>query len=125
MAEEEEEEDDVEEELQKSQLPVAALKKILLSPICLLCKRKEVDLLPGSVKERAKALSVANCAKLELEVLELEVDNDDLMPSPSIVLLQVPSDLSSSSHLLYPTKDFAVCHLQLALHVSQEDITYI
>ena len=45
MADEEEEE----EKLQKSRSPVAALKKILLSPIHLLCKRKEVDLLPGSV----------------------------------------------------------------------------
>ena len=75
VAEEEEKEeegegDDVEEELQKSQSPVAALKKILSSPIHLLCKRKEVDLSPGSVKERAKASSAANHTRLGLEVLE-------------------------------------------------------
>ena len=42
--------DEEEKESQKSQLPVAALKKILSLPIHSLCKRKEVDLLPGSVK---------------------------------------------------------------------------
>ena len=53
--EEEEEGDDVEEEeSQKLRSPVAALKKILLLPICLLHKRKEVDLLPGLVKERVR-----------------------------------------------------------------------
>ena len=101
------------------------MKKILSSPICSLSKRKEVDLLPGSVKERAETSSVANCARLELEAPELEVDKDNSMPPPSIVPLQVPSGSSSSSHLFYPTKDFAVHHLQLALHVSQEDITRI
>ena len=114
-----------EEELQKSQSLVAALKKILSSPICSLCKRKEVDLSPGLVKERAKTSLVANCARLESEALELKVDKDDSMPPPSIVSLQVPSGFSSSSHLFYPTKDFAVCHLQLALHASREDITRI
>ena len=49
VAEKEEEE----EESQKSWSPAAALK-ILSSPICLLHKRKEVDLSPGLVKERAK-----------------------------------------------------------------------
>ena len=114
---------DEEEELQKLWSPVAALKKILLLPIHLLRKRKEVDLSPGSVKERAETLSVANCARLELEAPELEVDEDDSMPPPSIVPSQVPSGSSSSSHLFYPTKDFAVCHFQSALHASQEDIT--
>ena len=123
---EEGEGDDIEEEeLQKSQLPVAALKKISLSPICLLCKRKEVNLLPGSVKERAETSLVANYTRLESEVPELEVDNNDSMPPPSIVPLQVPSGSSSSPHLFYPTKDFAIHHLQLALHASQEDITCI
>ena len=42
----------------------------------------------------------------------------------SIVPLQVPSG-SSSFHLLYPTEDFAVCHLQSVLCVLQEDITRI
>ena len=131
MAEEEEEEeegegDDIEEEeLQKSQLPVAALKKILSSPICLWRKRKEVDLLPGSVKERAETLLVANCTRLELEAPELEVDDNDSMPPLSIVLLQVHSGSLSSSYLFYPTKDFAICHLQSALRASQEDITQI
>ena len=56
--EEEEEGDDIEEEeLQKLRSPVAALKKILLSPICSLHKRKEVDLSPALVKERAETLS--------------------------------------------------------------------
>ena len=68
---------------------------------------------------------VANCARLELEAPEPEGDNDNLMPPSSIVLLQVPSGSLSSSHLFYPTKDFAVCHLQSALCVSQEDITCI
>ena len=131
VAEEEEEEeegevDDVEEEeLQKSQSPVAALKKILSSPICLLRKRKEVDLSPGSVKERAETLLVANCARLESEAPELEVDDNDLMLPPSIAPLQVPSGSLSSSHLFYPTEDFAICHLQSALHVLQEDFTWI
>ena len=75
--EEEEEEgegDDVEEEeLQKSWLPVAALKKILSLPIHSLCKRKEIDLSLGSVKERAETLSIANHARLESEAPELEV----------------------------------------------------
>ena len=114
-----------EEESQKLRLPVAALKKILSSPIHLLCKRKEVDLLPGSVKERAETSLVANCARLELEALELEVDKDNFMPPPLIVPLQVPSGPSSSSHLFYPTKDFAVCHLQSALCALQKDITRI
>ena len=109
--EEEEEGDDVDEELQKSQSPVAALKKILLSPICLLCKRKEVNLLPGSVKERAETLLAANCTGLESEAPELEVNDDDLMLPPSIVPLQIPSGSSLSSCLFYPTEDFAVCHL--------------
>ena len=117
--------DEEEEESQKSQSLVAALKKILLLPIHLLHKRKEVDLSPGLVKERAKTLLVANCARLELEAPELEVDKDNSMPPPLIVPLQVPSGSSSCSHLFYPTKDFAVCHLQLALRVSQEDITHI
>ena len=117
--------DEEEEESQKSQLPVAALKKILSLPIHSLHKRKEVDLLPGSVKERAETSSVANCARLELEALELKVYEDNSMPSPSIVLSQVPSSSSSSSHLFYPTEDFAVCHLQSALHALQEDITCI
>ena len=56
---------------------VAALKKILSSPICSLHKRKEVDLLPGSVKERAETLSVADHATLESEALELELDKDN------------------------------------------------
>ena len=129
MAEEEEEEeegegDDVEEEeLQKSRSLLAALKKILSSPICLLHKRKEVNLLPGSVKERAETLLVANCARLESEAPELEVDDNDLMLPLSIFPSQVPSGSLSSSHLFYPTKDFAICHLQLALHALQEDIT--
>ena len=118
--EEEEEEgegDDVEEEeSQKSQLPVAALKRILLLPIHLLHKRKEVDLLLGSVKERAETSSVANCTRLKLEALELEVDDNNLMLPLSIVPLQVPSGFLSSSHTFYPTKDFAICHLQSALH---------
>ena len=118
--------DDVEEEeLQKSWLPVAALKNILSLPICSLCKRKEVNLLLGSVKERAKTLSVANHARLESEALELEVDDNDLMPPLSIVPLQVPSGSSSSSHRFYPTEDFAICHLQSALRALQEDITRI
>ena len=50
-----------EEESQKLWSLVAALKKILLSPIRSLHKRKEVDLLLGLVKERAKTSSVANC----------------------------------------------------------------
>ena len=122
VAEEEEEEeegevDDIEEEeLQKSRLLVAALNKILLLPICLLHRRKEVDLSLGSVKERAETLSVANCTRLELEALELEVDDNNLMLPPSIVPLQVPSGSLSSSHTFYPTKDFAICHLQSALH---------
>ena len=52
--EEDEENDNVEEELQKPQLPVAALKKILSSPIQSLHKRKEVNLSLESVKERAE-----------------------------------------------------------------------
>ena len=129
-AEEEEEEDegegdDVEEELQKSRSLVAALKKILSLPICSLHKRKEVDLSLGFIKERAEASSAANCARLELEVPELEVDNNDSMPPPSIVPSQVPSGSSSSSQLFYPTKDFAICHLQSALCASQGDITCI
>ena len=124
--EEEEEGNDIEEEeLQKSRSPVAALKKILSSPISLLRKRKEVDLSPGSVKERAEILSIANHTRLESEAPELKVDKDDSMPPPLIVPLQVPSSSSSSSHLFYPTKDFAVCHLQSALRASQEDITRI
>ena len=81
--------------------------------------------MPGSVKERAETLLVANCARLESEALELEVDDDDLMPLPSIVPSQVPSGSSSSSHLFYPTGDFAVSHLPLALCALQEDITRI
>ena len=129
VAEGEEEEaegegDDVEEEeSQKSWSLVAALKKILSLPICLLCKRKEVDLLPGSVKERAETLSIANCTRLESEAPELEVDDNNLMLPLSIVLLQVPSGSLSSSHLFYPTEDFAICHLQSALCALQEDIT--
>ena len=120
MAEEEKEEkegegDDVEEESQKSWFPVAALKKILSSPIHLLHKRKEVDLLLGSIKERAEASLVANCTRLESEAPELEVNYDDSMLLPSIVLLQVPSGLSSSSCLFYPTKDFAVHHRRILL----------
>ena len=122
---EEEGDDDEEEESQKSWWPVAALKKILLLPIHLLHKRKEVNLLPGLVKERAKTLLVDNCSRLELEAPELEVDKDDSMPPPSIVPSQIPSGSSSSSHLFYPTKDFAVRHLQSALRASQEDITCI
>ena len=120
VAEEEEKEeegegDDVEEEeSQKLSSPVAALKKILSSPIHLLCKRKEVDLSPGSVKERAETLSVANHARLESEVLELEVDDNDSMSPLSIVPLHVPSGSSSFSHLFYPTKDFAICLEEIA-----------
>ena len=129
VAEEEEEEgegDDVEEEeLQKSRSLVAALKKILSSPICLLCNRKEVNLSLGSVKERAETLSIANQARLELEAPEPEGDGDNLMLPPSIVPLQVPSSSSSSSYLFYPTKDFAICHLQSALHALQGNITHI
>ena len=115
--EEEEKEGNVieEEELQKSRLLVAALKKILSLPIRLLHKRKEVDLLLGSVKERAKTSLVANHTRLESEALELEVDKDNSMPPPSIVPSQVPSSSSSSSHLFYPTKDFAICHLPVGL----------
>ena len=126
MAEEEEEKegegDDVEEESQKSQLPVAALKKILSSPIHSLHKRKEVNLSLGSIKERAEALSAANHTRLESEAPELEVDNDGLIPPPSIVPLQVPSGSSSSSHLFYPTDDFAVCHLQSALRAFKSSL---
>ena len=53
------------------------------------------------------------------------MDKDDSMPPPLIVLSQVPSGSSSSSHLFYPTEDFTVCHLQLAWHALQEDITRI
>ena len=77
VAEEEEEEEEGEEELQKSQSLVAALKKILSLPIHLLRKKKKVDLLLGSVKERAKTLSIANCARLELEAPELKVDDNN------------------------------------------------
>ena len=103
--EEEEEGNDIkEEESQKLWSLVAALK-ILSLPICLLHKRKEVDLSPGSVKERAETLLVANCARLESEAPELKVDKDNSMPPPSIVPSQVPSGSSSSSHLFYPTND--------------------
>ena len=82
VAEEEEKEGNVieEEELQKLRLLVAALKKILSSPIRLLRKRKEVDLSLGSVKERAKTSLVTNHTRLESEALELKVDKDDSMP---------------------------------------------
>ena len=101
VADEEEKE---EEELQKPQLLVAVLNKILLSLIHSLQKRKEVDLLPESVKERAEVLSAANQARLGSEAPE--VDDDDSMLPLSIVLSE-----SSSSCLFYPTKDFAVHHL--------------
>ena len=84
--------------MQKSWLLVAALKKILLLPICLLHKKKEVNLSPGSVKERAETLSVANCARLESEALELKVDDNNLMLPLSIVPLQV----------LYPPLIFSI-----------------
>ena len=103
---------------------VAALKKILSLPIRSLHKRKEVDLSPGLVKERAETSLVANRTRLELEVPELEVDEDDSMPHPLIVLPQVPSG-SSSSYLFYPTGDFTVLHLQSVLRALQEDITRI
>ena len=110
--EEEEEGDDIEEEeLQKSWSLVAALKKILSSPIHSLYKRKEVDLSSGSVKERAETLSVTNCTRLESEAPELKVDKDDSMPPPSIVPSQVPSGSLFSVHLFYPTEDFVICHL--------------
>ena len=122
---EEEEGDDIEEEeSQKLRSPVAALKKILLLPIRLLHKRKEVDLLPGLVKERVETSSVANRARLESEAPELKVNEDNSMPPPSILPSQVQSG-SSSSHLFHPTEDFTVCPLQLALCALQEDITYI
>ena len=78
-------------------------------------------MLPGSIKERAETLLVANRARLESEAPELEVDDNDSMPPPSIVPLQVSSGSSSSSHLFYPIEDFAICYLQSALCVSQEE----
>ena len=55
----------------------------------------------------------ANQARLELEALE--VDDDNSMLLPSIVLSMVPSrSLSSAIH-----------HLQSAVHVLQEDISWI
>ena len=60
-----------------------------------------------------------------MEAPELEVDDNDSMPPPSIVASQVPSGLSPSSHLFYPTEDFAVHHLYLALCAFQEDLSCI
>ena len=57
--EEEKEEEEEEEETAPtpSKSPVAKLKKILSSPICSLCKRKEDQLLPESQNEKAATLS--------------------------------------------------------------------
>ena len=68
-------------------------------------------------------MSAVNQARLESEAPE--VDDDDSMLLLSIVPFMVPSGSSSSSHLFYPTKDFAIHHLQSALRASQEDISRI
>ena len=101
------------------------IKEDLIIYNSFVAQKKKVNLLPGSIKERAETLSVANQARLESEALELDVDDDDSMLLPSIVPSQVPSGSSLSSRLFYPTEDFAVHHLQSALYASQEDITCI
>ena len=80
-------------------LSVATLKKLLLSPICLLHKRKEVDLSLELVKERAKAFSAVNQARVGSEVLEV---SDDESAMSMLLLSIVPSGSPSSSHFFYP-----------------------
>jgi hypothetical protein len=54
-----EDEEDVEEAPAVSKLPIASLKKLILSPLHSLRKRKETDLSPESQREKAPTLSIS------------------------------------------------------------------
>ena len=109
--EEEEEEEEAEEDEEEavpalSKLPVAKLKKISLSPICSLCKRKEDQLSLESQKEKAAMSSALIRAQREPpEVGDVEeLASVVSMPPPSIMLSQLQA--SSSSCLYFPSDDY-------------------
>jgi hypothetical protein len=119
-----------------SKSPVASLKKLILSPLCSLRKRKETDLLPELQKEKAATSSIAVHARRESPSPELlEFGSQVSMPPSSMMssrsqglsmpppsMISSRSQVSSSSLLFFPSEDYCVRLLQTALHESEEDL---
>jgi hypothetical protein len=131
--------EDVEEAPAVSKSPIASLKKLILSPLHSLRKRKETDLSPESQKKKAATLSIAVRARRESpspELLEsgsqvsmppssmISSRSQDLsMPPPSMISSR--SQVSSSSRLFFPSEDYRVRLLQTALRESEEDLNTV
>jgi hypothetical protein len=87
-------EEDVEEVPAVSKSPVASLKKLILSPLHSLCKRKETDLLPELQKEKAATSSIAMHARRELPSPELSDFRSQVSMPPSSMLSSKSQGLS-------------------------------
>jgi hypothetical protein len=135
-----EDEEKVEEAPAMSKSPVASLKKLILSPLCSLCKHKETDLSPELQKEKAATSSMAVHARRESPSVEvLEFGSQVSMPPLSLLSsrskslsMLLPSMISfrsqapsSSSRLFFPSEDYHVCLLQTALCKSEEDLNTV
>jgi hypothetical protein len=115
---------------------VTSLKKLILSPLHSLCKRKETDLLPELQKEKAATSSIAVHARRESPSPELPEFGSQVSMPPSSMLssrsqglsMPPPSMISSRSQasvtscLFFPSEDYRVRLLQTALRESKEDL---
>jgi hypothetical protein len=107
--------------MSSAKLPVASLKKLLLSPVWAFCKREEADLSSESQKEKAASTSTSVHIRRESPFPELvNMGSQTSMPPPSIISSR--SQASTLSRLFFPSEDYCVHLLQTALHKSKEDI---
>ena len=97
---------------------ITSLKKALLSPIWLLRKHKETDLLPEAIKEKEASSLSSIQVHCRSPFPNLESVS---MPPPSITRWSQSS--SFLAHL--PTDDYAVCHLQCALCELQVNLVHL
>jgi hypothetical protein len=117
--------EDVEEAPAVSKSPIASLKKLILSPLRSLRKRKETDLSPESQKEKAATSSIALCARRELlspELLEfglqVSMPPSSMMSSRSQDLFMPPPSMISSRSQVLRLR--TICYIEPVLAFGTE-----